>query len=447
MSAPLTLVSARDDARAIAWRNGRAVSRLEFRRQVNAVRARLPATGAMINLCEDRHHFLTAFAAALASAHAALLPPSRAALVIDEVHRLHPGSYVCDDAMVAAAIESADESAATIEVASEHVAMIGFTSGSSGQPKQFPKTLHHLTGSNARGAQAIRSTLQVSNDTPGPWIVATVPPQHTYGMEFSILLPLLGGMAVHCGRPLFPADIAQALEEVPEPRVLVSTPVHLRAMVASGQVFPRTQIVICATAPLDAQLARDVEGVMHGELLEIFGSTETCAFARRRTAMEEAWQLFSGVTLTPHGEGTHVNAPWFAAPTPLQDFVDMHGDDRFVLRGRNSDLIEVAGKRASLADLTHRVFAIPGVNDAVVFQPEQTSVGTIRRVAALVVAPGLTAKDISAQLAAAVDPAFLPRPLVVVERLPRNEVGKLPMQQLLEALRESASDRDSDRDP
>jgi acyl-coenzyme A synthetase/AMP-(fatty) acid ligase len=39
------------------------------------------------------------------------------------------------------------------------------------------------------------------------------------------------------------------------------------------------------------------------------------------------------------------------------------------------------------------------------------------------------------QLAQAVDPAFLPRPLLLVPRLPRNEVGKLPRAQLLAALK------------
>jgi acyl-coenzyme A synthetase/AMP-(fatty) acid ligase len=33
-----------------------------------------------------------------------------------------------------------------------------------------------------------------------------------------------------------------------------------------------------------------------------------------------------------------------------------------------------------------------------------------------------------------VDPVFLPRPLVLLRRLPRNEVGKLPREALLAAL-------------
>jgi acyl-coenzyme A synthetase/AMP-(fatty) acid ligase len=98
-------------------------------------------------------------------------------------------------------------------------------------------------------------------------------------------------------------------------------------------------------------------------------------------------------------------------------------------------MIEVAGKRASLSDLTRRLLAIEGVLEAAVFQPDADSVGTIRRVAALVVAPTLTARQVLDRLSAGVDSAFLPRPLLIVDRLPRNELGKLPRENLLRALR------------
>jgi len=230
---------------------------------------------------------------------------------------------------------------------------------------------------------------------------------------------------------LFPADIARALSEIPEPRVLVSTPLHLRTMVESEQKFPATALIISATAPLDKDLAVRVEARFDGRLLEMFGATETCIFASRRTAIEASWQLYPQVTLQPQESGTLVDAPWFAETTLLQDVVELQDGNRFIVRGRNSDVIEVAGKRASLADLTRRVMAIDGVNDAVVFQPDGESVASIRRVAALVVAPGLSAKEVLARLAPGVDPAFLPRPLRVVERLPRNEVGKLAREELL----------------
>jgi acyl-coenzyme A synthetase/AMP-(fatty) acid ligase len=410
----------------------------------------------LINLCEHREHFLIAFCAALMRGHTNLLPSSRASGVVDEVAALNSGSYRCDDETVSRALSahevardtagwqgvgmdanSADDAstACGLAVPAEHVVVKAFTSGSTGAPQGHIKFWRSFAGSTEQNALRIRECLAGEHADARPWIVATVPPQHMYGLETSIILPLLSDMAVHAGRPLFPADIAAALAEVPEPRVLVTTPVHMRAIASSGQAFPRMALVVCATAPLDVDLAQAIERQLGTTVLEMFGSTETCVIATRRTSRDREWHLYPGVTLTPDSEGASVNAPWFVAPMRLQDLIELHANDRFTVYGRNADMIEVAGKRASLADLTRRLLAIPGVQDAAVFQPDASSNGAVRRVAALVVAPGLTSEHVTEQLARGVDPAFIPRPLVLVPRLPRNEVGKLPREQLLATLR------------
>jgi acyl-coenzyme A synthetase/AMP-(fatty) acid ligase len=141
------------------------------------------------------------------------------------------------------------------------------------------------------------------------------------------------------------------------------------------------------------------------------------------------------VVLTAGQTSTVVEAPWFDEPALLQDIVEFLPGGRFMLRGRNADILEIAGKRASLFELTQRLLAVPGVIDAVVFQPEPSDQSPARRVSALAVAPGLTAALVLERLQDSVDPAFLPRPLVLVAALPRNATGKLPREQLLGALR------------
>lgn len=429
-----------DPQRPIAWRHGAPVRLAEFQTHVAALVAQLPAStsGAVINLCEERYRFLVAYAAALSVGHTVLLPSSRADQIVADVQTANPGSYRIDDAAVEAAISTTAGTAGSSQaintrIPADMTVMVGYTSGSTGQPKTFPKSWRSVNGSNSRNAKLIRAA--IGEQAAPVWLLATVPPQHMYGMELSVLLPLSGDMAVHAGRPLFPADIALALAELPRPRVLVSTPVHLRAIVDSPQEFPQVDVIVSATAPLDRQLAAAVSAKLGGELVELFGSTETCVFASRRTAIEDSWLRFDGVRLEPHTQGTLVSASWFAETVLLQDIVELQAQDRFIVRGRSSDMIEVAGKRASLSDLTRRLLAIEGVREAAVFQPDADAVGTIRRVAALVVAPGLTSREILERLASGVDSAFLPRPLVIVEQLPRNELGKLPRDNLLRALR------------
>ena len=408
-----------------------------FLNRATSLAKRLPDRPAAINLCERRDHFLLGFTALLLRQQTCLLPPARNDVVVGEVSAEHPGSYVLDDALVerACRCEPARRLPAPA-IPAERVVAIGYTSGSTGRPKANPKTWGSFQASTALNASRLQEVLASRYGQAAlPWIVATVPPQHMYGLETSILLPLLAGMAIHAGQPLFPADIAAALAECPGPRVLVSTPVHLRALLESGVPLPEVGAIVSATAPLPASLALQIEQRFGTVLLEYFGSTETCVIASRCTANEADWKAYPGLSLEPDADGTLVNAPWFAATVLLQDVLELRPGNRFVVRGRSADMVEVAGKRASLADLTRRLMALPGVTDAVIFQPEDEADTHARRLAALVVADGLTEAQLAAAFAARVDPVFVPRPLVLVKALPRNEVGKLPRAQLLAALK------------
>jgi acyl-coenzyme A synthetase/AMP-(fatty) acid ligase len=64
--------------------------------------------------------------------------------------------------------------------------------------------------------------------------------------------------------------------------------------------------------------------------------------------------------------------------------------------------------------------------DGVYFVPEEREADGVTRLTAFVVAPGLTRAQVLAALRERIDPAFLPRPLVMVESLPRSITGKLP---------------------
>jgi acyl-coenzyme A synthetase/AMP-(fatty) acid ligase len=249
-----------------------------------------------------------------------------------------------------------------------------------------------------------------------------------YGFESSVLLALQSGNAFTSGKPFFPADIGSELAAVPRPRMLVTTPVHLRTMLGSGLPIPPVDIILSATAPLSQNLAREVEATCATRLLEIYGSTETGQIASRRTSQNVAWELFSGVTLSAEGERTWAQGGHVEQRTAMCDVLEITGPEHFLLHGRLSDLVNIAGKRSSLSYLNHQLNAIPGVVDGVFFIREDRDhpVADITRVAALVVAPDLDAATITEALRKRLDPVFLPRPLLLVAALPRNATGKLP---------------------
>ena len=223
----------------------------------------------------------------------------------------------------------------------------------------------------------------------------------------------------------------------PRPRALVSTPIHLRTLLASGVELPPLDLIVSATAPLAQELAREAEDKFGARLLEIYGSTETGQIATRRSAESAAWRLYPDVRLyTDNGQvfahGGHVEQL-----TPMCDVLEITGEHEFLLHGRTDDLVNVAGKRSSFGYLNTQLNAIPGVLDGVFFLRhrghDSGGVIGVTRLAAAVVAPGLSAATLMEKLRERIDSVFLPRPLLMVSRLPRNATGKLP-QHALESL-------------
>jgi acyl-coenzyme A synthetase/AMP-(fatty) acid ligase len=442
----LHLLSDADESRIIAWRRGRAVRAREFLGDVALVARMLPDTGHAINLCDDRYLFLVGFCAAASLGHATLLPSSRAAQAILDVRAAYADTYVLGEARTCHSLSDTIRlpdldtaapfhaaGAGLLDIVESQTAAVGFTSGSTGVPKANAKTWRNFSRGSALNAAMLAAAIGLEVGEVAH-VLATVPAQHMYGMELSILLPLFGPFSVHSGKPLFPADIAAELASLPSPRILVTTPIHLQALLRESVALPQVAAIVSATAPLSIELAAEAEARFQAPLIEMFGSTETCVIAHRRTAVKSLWTLYPGIELSPQPDGTMVVASHLSSPVQLQDIVELHPDHQFRLCGRNADLLEIAGKRASLADLTRRLMSLEGVVDAVVFQLDGESSSGVRRIAALAVAPGCSEKELLNRLRDAIDPLFLPRPLRLVDALPRNETGKLPRAALLAAI-------------
>lgn len=406
---------------------GSPLTTAAFIAQAEALSRRLPDRQYLINLAEDRYFFLLGWVAACLRGQVILLPPDQGPATLDELRRDYPSHHVFDDTAAQGLVDESVAPATALpgwSLAVDRVTAIVFTSGSTGRPQPHAKTWGSLFHNSRLAARDVLGGLARN-------VVATVPAQHMYGLEASLLCSVTAGCGLFRRKPFFPADVRAALAAVPEPRTLVTTPAHLRILAAADIDVPHLARVVSATAPLSAELAGQIEARWDTEVVEIYGCTEAGVMAHRRTTRSARWRALAGGAMVSVGGAAEYRAPQLPAPVPLPDVIENDGDE-FMLLGRAGDMIKVAGKRSSLQELTRQVLSVPGVTDAAVLMPEGPE--GERRPAALVVAPGLTTGAVLAVLRAIMEPVFVPRPLVLVDALPRNDLGKLPRDALLRML-------------
>ena len=412
-----------------------------FLAQVYALAEALPEGKFVVNLCETRHGFMLGFAAALVRGQTSLLPPGQGRGDWERVLLQFPGAYLLSDAPTSVATFGAQpffdlSPFFAIGAASEmqrpqidgaHIAAILFTSGSTGEPCAHSKTWGQLWQGAANLAAALKWP-----DHPSFTVVGSVPAQHMFGLEATVLLPWYTGIAVHAQKPLLPADLEIVLQQGARSNWWMTTPLHLRAALRAAGDAALTGLggVVASTMSLPAALASAAEAAWQVPIMEIYGSTETGALAVRRTATETTWTPLPDVLLWREIEageprfwacGAHVGPA-----VPLGDELQLNSDGRFLWLGRSSDLIKVGGKRASLSALNQHLINVPGVDDGVYFFPQEINTSAPQRPVAFYVSETLAPQEVLKILRKHIDPLFVPRPLYRVAQLPRNANGKLP---------------------
>lgn len=420
----------------LAWRPQGPVTVRQFIAESESLAAMLPPGRHLLNLCQDRYRFAVGFAAGLLRGMTSLQPASLSADTLCRIREATPDiRCLCDGEFDGLDLPRIDfpydlavvDPASVVRIPTIPVAQVAaclYTSGSTGMPMPHAKTWGRLV--RCGRAEAERLGLVSRPQT----IVGTVPVQHSYGFESTFLQALQGSSSFWSGKPFYPLDIVAALAAVPQPRLLVTTPFHLAALLAAGIDLPAVDLLLSATAPLSAELAGEAERRFGVPLHEIYGSTESGQIASRRTTAGAAWKLFPGIRLKQHQGTTVASGGHVEGRVPLADVIELLPDGCFLLHGRHADLVNIAGRRTSLAYLNHQIGAVPGVVDAAFFLPDDKGTEGITRLCAFVVAPGIDRRLLLAELRRRVDPVFLPRPLILVDALPRNSTGKLPRTRL-----------------
>lgn len=421
-----------DSARTWTWREVHAASQV--------LAGRLEGATTVCNLCGSRLGFLVTWLAALRRGCLQVLPPSGGhadllailkssidpVVVVDDAQLLQPDwadHARCVTHMPQAYVPVVPRDAQAWSCDEDAPLVRLYTSGSTGTPQAHVKTLRQL----ARGAEVLAARLDEEVDggcAALAQIVCSVPPQHMFGMETSVMFSLVTGIAVVDSRPLLPADVRAAFEDCAGGAAWIATPLHLRALARSGEAVPHCRVVVASTMPLAPALAVQAEALVRAPVMEIYGSTETGVVAMRRTARGAHWRAVDGVRVEPSDTGTQVWGTHFPSPQILADQVELDAQGGFKLLGRDSDLLKIAGRRASLAGLNLLLQDLPGLGEGVFYLP--ASGAPTERLVLIHAGAALDRAATERWLRERMDPVFLPRAIIRVDRMPRTESGKLP---------------------
>lgn len=420
--------------------NDQLISQQQFLNHATAIAEHLADADHIINLCHNRYYFALGFAAAIIKGKSTLLPPNRQQTTITNLINKYINCLIISDSdenkslptlnIYTLTQPNANQSKVNTvpEIASHFIAAIAFTSGSTGKPTANAKCWRTLCGTAHRLKKRFNS-----NTTTSLYIIATVPSQHMYGLEMSIMMALQGESVLVDAQPFYPADVELELNRTFAPCLLVTTPIHLRAIVKE-KIYSKPPLkIISSTAPLSINLAMEAEHLLKTQVNEIYGCTETGSLATRHTSNSETWTMLDDMQLTVEKNSIYVKGPHLIHKTLLQDRLEIYSSEQFKFLGRATDLLNTGGKRASLSEITHLLMEIEGVEDAIVFLNDADTTKNFRPAAFVVTEK--SERSILNALSKKVDPVFLPRPLKKLDHIPRNQTGKVSYSTLQKLLK------------
>jgi acyl-coenzyme A synthetase/AMP-(fatty) acid ligase len=447
----LTFAEILDDTRPgshrVACRNGERIDLAQLRGEVahNAENfERLGVRRAVLH-CEDGYGFVVALLALLRIGADIVMPPN-----------LQPGTIagLCDrfDAIVTdqaasalarrIALEPAAPSARPFRFDASLSRIDFFTSGSTGAMKRLEKRAAMLE------REAAMLERRWGERIPDATHLGTVTHQHIFGLAFRIVWPLLSGRpfdgAVHFAWETL-------LGQLPRGAVVVSSPAHLSRLGGLSPIAPerRPALIFTAGAPLPAAAARDCTAIIGGTLVEIFGSTETGAFAWRSGPDQPLWHPLPGVEVSSSAAGLlQVRSPALADGEccALADRITPAEGGSFRFEGRADRIVKVEGKRVSLQKLEQDLIALPWIEAAAVVPVAGERV-VLGAVVALSQAGSAELSRLGKfrferllrrALATSHDAAALPRRWRFVSELPLDGMGKRRSADLLALLEASA---------
>ncbi len=432
----------------VAWQADRLWTQGQLRQQVAALVQRLAAAPqSRWALCFDDHYlFLVALLACLHAGKRPVIPGHSRLAQLQEQASLFDG-LLSDQPLggpwafvPVTGDEPSVPAADALPPLAQDARVALFTSGSTGLPKVVEKPVASLE------AEAQQLIAHLGPRLDDSHFVASVVPQHLYGLTFGIVLPMTLGRPFHARMIYY----AEQLAALPRDRryAFISSPAFLKRL--DPQLPPPgLSLLLSAGGQLPWPHAQQAQAWCGRPVDEIYGSTETGILAwRQRQAEESPWYPFPAVAWQAEADGWRVRSPWLADPAgwPLEDRLHWLAPDRFALLGRHGRIVKIEDKRVSLSEVEQRLLGLDGVQEAAVLPISRAGRQGIG--ALLVMSP--EAKLAWQQASSAgqelawrralrryLEPVAIPRLWRVVDAIPVNSMNKRVMAQLQELLDET----------
>jgi len=379
--------------------------------------------------------------------------PAEVAAFVDDAD---PALVVDDAGLAALADDGGPPLGELVPRADADPAAMLYTSGTTGRAKGAVLSVGNLV-SNAR------ALIEAWRFEPDDVLVHVLPVFHVHGLFVALHCALGVGAAIRFQARF---DAGAVIADLPRSTVLMGVPTHHHRLLAhpdlTAEACAGLRLVTSGSAPLSADEHRAFADRTGHRIVERYGMTETMILTSNpydgervpgtvgfplpgvglRVVDDDGVELPAGQVGGVEVRGPGVFGGYWRRPeataaafTPdgwfrTGDVGSLDDEGRLALAGRAGDLIISGGFNVYPAEVELAVGRAPGVDESAVVGVPDPDLGEV--VVAVVVARPGASVDESAVLASCEDLARFKRPrrVVVVDRLPRNAMGKVRKDEL-----------------
>jgi acyl-coenzyme A synthetase/AMP-(fatty) acid ligase len=309
-----------------------------------------------------------------------------------------------------------------------------FTGGTTGKPKIWNKTPRNMLSEALYHSKAF-------NITKDDIFLSTVPPQHIYGLLYSILVPFVSSAKIIEQVYTFPREIISSIKKY-SANIMISIPMHYRAFRQNKLNFPSLKLALSSGGNLDLPDALYFYTQAGVEVAEIFGSTETGGIAvRYNSGKEIPWRPFDNIDWKIEDERLAVRSEFISPDMPgekngfyvTEDRVEKSGETGFLHLGRLDGIIKIAGKRVDLREIENKLKQIAGIEDVIVISIP--AAGARKNEIAALIKGSIDRDSVKKSAEKMLEPYSVPRKIKIINEMPLLSTGKYDRQKIEEILK------------